>query len=53
MQFIVFVAVGAIATAVQYLTLIALIELAGIQPVGASTLGLVIGVLTNYTLTTT
>jgi putative flippase GtrA len=49
-QFIVFAVVGAVATVTQYATLIVLVELIGINTTLASTVGLVIGVLTNYVL---
>jgi len=49
-QFILFVGVGAVATAVQYATLVAMVEFLGVTPAVASTGGLVVGVFTNYTL---
>src|SRR5262249_18486368 len=52
-QFIVFAGVGAVATAAQYVVLIALVELAGINAVVASTAGRIIGIVTNYALSYT
>ncbi len=49
-QFVLFAGVGAVATAAQYAILVLMVELAGIRPVLASTIGLIIGVLTNYAL---
>ena len=49
-QFVLFASVGAVATAAQYATLVAMVEFGGIHPVAASTIGLIVGVLTNYVL---
>jgi putative flippase GtrA len=50
-QFVLFAGVGAVATAAQYATLLVMVELVGIYPLLASTVGLAVGVLTNYMLT--
>lgn len=49
-QFATFAAVGAIGTGAHYLTLVLLVKLAGMAPVLASTVGFLIGALTNYAL---
>jgi putative flippase GtrA len=49
-QFIRYAGVGAIGTAVQYLTLIGLVHAAGANAVAASTAGFVLGALVNYAL---
>ena len=42
--------VGIFGTGCHYLTLIILVELFGVQPVVATTLGFIVGMLVNYTL---
>ena len=49
-QFVRYGAAGAAGTLVQYVTLVALVELAGAGSVAASTIGAVIGALVNYIL---
>ena len=49
-QFIRYGGAGAIGTAAHFATLAALVQLAGAGPLGASTVGAIIGALTNYTL---
>jgi putative flippase GtrA len=49
-QFVLFVGGGAVATAVQYATLVSMVEFLGANPAVASTGGLVIGVFTNYAI---
>ncbi len=49
-QFLKFAAVGAVATAVQYAVLIALKELAGINPVLGTALGFCVGAVVSYAL---
>jgi len=50
MQFVFFAGIGAVGTIVQYVTLAGLVEIAGIKPVLASAIGLVLGALVNYLL---
>jgi len=49
-QFILFVAIGGVGTAGQYLTLIALVEMNILTSVPASVIGFIIGALVNYAL---
>lgn len=49
-QFARFAAVGAIATAVHYGVLVALVELGGVGPLIATTCGYVVGIATSYSL---
>ena len=49
-QFIKFSGVGLIGTAVQYTALLLLVQIAGIYPVVASTIGFVMGAFVNYYL---
>ena len=49
-HFLLFAALGAVGTAVQYTVLVALVQGAGAQPVLASTLGFLTGGVVNYTL---
>lgn len=50
LQFSRFGAVGAIGTAAHYALFIALVEVTGADPVGASTAGALLGALVNYIL---
>ncbi len=49
-QFFLFAMVGAVGTAGHYLTLILLVELAGMSAVWATTAGFMVGALMNYFL---
>ncbi|MFQ5756903.1 MAG: GtrA family protein [Acidiferrobacterales bacterium] len=49
-QFITFAGVGAIGTAVHYMTLISLVETINVKPVYATTVGFIVGALINYIL---
>lgn len=49
-QFITFAGVGAIGTAGHYLTLIFLVQVFGVIPVTASSVGFVVGAVINYIL---
>jgi putative flippase GtrA len=49
-QFAIFAGVGALATAVQYLILVVLVQLVGLQPAMASSVGFVFGAAVNYAL---
>jgi putative flippase GtrA len=49
-KFVQFTGVGAIGTGVQYLLMVALIHLTGIDSVWASSFGFVAGALVNYSL---
>jgi len=49
-QFSLFAVVGAVGTCAHYLVLLALVELASVDPVAASTGGAMIGALVNYSL---
>lgn len=49
-DFLRFAAVGAVATAAHYAVLIALAELAGVDPVPATVAGFAVGAVVSYTL---
>lgn len=49
-QFACFAGVGALGTAVHYITLIALVQTSATQPLAASAAGFILGALTNYFL---
>jgi len=49
-QFASFTAVGAVGTAAHYSTLIALVQIAHVNPVPASGAGFLVGALVNYAL---
>lgn len=49
-QFLRFATVGAVATAAHYAVLIALAELAGVDPVAATVVGFGVGAVVSYTL---
>jgi|CXWL01.1.fsa_nt_gi putative flippase GtrA len=49
-QIVRFALVGVAATAVHFAVLIALVELAGLGPVAATTLGYIVGIAVSYTL---
>ncbi len=49
-QFIYFISVGALATALQYVILIALVQFAAVAPTPASTVGFAFSALGNYGL---
>lgn len=49
-QFIAFTIVGSVATAVQYLILVLLVELVNFQPVLASSIGFIFGGIVSYCL---
>ncbi len=49
-QFASFMAVGAVGTAAHYSALIALVQIAGVNPVPASGVGFIVGALVNYAL---
>ncbi len=49
-QFILFAAIGAVGTAAHFLTLILLVEAAGVSAVWATTAGFMVGALINYFL---
>jgi putative flippase GtrA len=52
-HFLLYAALGAVGTLVQYAVLVALVQGTGAQPVLASTLGFLIGGVVNYTLART
>jgi putative flippase GtrA len=49
-QFVRYGGAGAIGTAAHFVTLVALVQLAGAGPVGASTVGAIVGAIINYAL---
>lgn len=49
-QFLVYASVGVVGTAGHYVTLVSLVQVSGVNPVYATTLGFVIGALINYFL---
>lgn len=49
-QFFLFATIGAVGTAGHFLTLILLVELAGLSAVWATTAGFIVGALINYAL---
>src|SRR5512137_2663147 len=49
-EFVRYAAAGAIGTVAQYLTLVALVQVAGVNAVLTSTLGMIAGALINYHL---
>jgi putative flippase GtrA len=49
-QFVRYGGAGAIGTAAHFSVLAALVQLAGASPVGASTVGAIVGVIINYAL---